>query len=142
MDTNYARLNARYAAATALQRGSVHLENFSKAALRDKTTITLAEKVDIVVDDNPNTNALSPVTLKITMATGETYSETISKVLGHPSKPLNRKTHLTKFETNCKHATMPIPKVNQKHLIRMVDQLEDLTDVRQVLDLITGAWPG
>jgi len=34
---------------------------------------------------------------------------------------------------------MPPPAVNQKHLIRMVDQLEDLTDVRQILDLIAGA---
>jgi 2-methylcitrate dehydratase PrpD len=139
MDANYARLNARYAAAIALQRGSVHLDDFVETALQDKATITLAEKVNIVVDDNPDPNALSPVTLKITASTGATYSKTIDTVLGHPSKPLDRKTHLTKFETNCKYATMPPPAVNQKHLIRMVDQLEDLTDVRQILDLIAGA---
>ena len=139
MDANYARLNARYAAAIALQRGSVHLDDFVETALQDKATITLAEKVNIVVDDNPDPNALSPVTLKITASTGATYSKTIDTVFGHPSKPLDRKTHLTKFETNCKYATMPPPAVNQKHLIRMVDQLEDLTDVRQILDLIAGA---
>jgi len=142
MDTNYARLNVRYVAAVALQRGYVRLEDFSRNALQDEITTALAKKIDIVIDKNPNPNALSPVALKINMIDGAVYNKVIDTVLGHPSKPLDRKKHLTKFETNCKYATMPPPTANQKHLIRMVDQLEDLTDVRQVLDLITGAWPG
>ena len=139
MDTNYARLNIRYVAAVALQRGSVQLEDFYKDALQKETTIALAKSIDVAVDNNPNPNALSPVALKINMTDGKSYSKVIDRVLGHPSKPLDRTAHLTKFKTNCNHAIMPPAEETQNHLIRIVDQLENLTDLRKILDLTAGA---
>ena len=65
MDVNYARLCCRYVAASALLRGRVVPEDFQPAALRDPDILELARRVDVIVDGNPDPNALVPVTVEI-----------------------------------------------------------------------------
>jgi aconitate decarboxylase len=60
MTQAYARLCLQYVGAVCLRRGTVGLEEFSAAALTDPQTLTLARRLQIVVDDNPDPNALLP----------------------------------------------------------------------------------
>jgi aconitate decarboxylase len=70
MTVNYARLCVRYVAARALLNDGVTVEDFRDDALADSASLELARRVDVQVDDNPDPNALSPVTVEIEMRDG------------------------------------------------------------------------
>ena len=60
MDINYARLCACFAAARVLISGNLVYEDFSESGRQDPDTLSVARRVHIEVDDNPDPNALTP----------------------------------------------------------------------------------
>ncbi len=82
MSVNYARLCARFVTARALLSGTVGLADFAPDALHDRTSLDLADKIDIGIDANPGTNALTPITVEITLDSGSSHSVTVQDVYG------------------------------------------------------------
>ena len=101
MDVNYARLCCRYVAACALLRGRVGPEDFRPDAMRNPDTLALARRVDLVVDGNPDPNALVPVTVEIALRDGRSETERVEVMYGHPARPMTRAAQLDKFRRNC-----------------------------------------
>lgn len=134
MDVNYARLCCRYVAATALLRGRVGHEDFRPSALRNPDILTLARRMDMVVDGNPDPNALVPVTVEITLCDGRKETERIEVMYGHPSRPMTRADQLGKFRNNCETAARPIPPDAAERVISAVARLESLPDVTALVD--------
>ena len=60
MDINYARRCACFAAARVLISGNLVYEDFSESGRQDPDTLSVARRVHIEVDDNPDPNALTP----------------------------------------------------------------------------------
>ena len=134
MDVNYARLCCRYVAASALLRGRVVPEDFRPAALRDPDTLELARRVDVIVDGNPDPNALVPVTVEITMRDGRSETERIDVMYGHPGRPMTRTAQIEKFRRNCAAAARPIAPEAAERVIAAVARLESLSDVTALVD--------
>ena len=134
MDANDARLCCRYVAASALLRGRVGLEDFRADALRDPDTLGLARRVDVVLDDNPDPNALVPVTVDITLRDGRTESERVEVMYGHPARPMTRTAQLEKLRSNCAAAANPISCEKVERIIAAVARLESLPDVTTLVD--------
>ena len=134
MDVNYARLCCRYTAAVALLRGGVGLDDFRPAALRDSDALALARRVDMVADDNPNPNALVPVTVEITLRDGRSETERIDVMYGHPTRPMTRAAQLDKFRGNCERAASPIAPEAAERIIAAVARLDSLPDVTAIID--------
>ena len=134
MDVNYARLCCRYVAACALLRGRVGPEDFSPDAMRDPDTLALARRVDVVVDGNPDPNALVPVTVEIALRDGRSETGHIEVMYGHPARPMNRGAQLDKFRRNCAAAARPVPPEAVERLIAAVARLESLPDVSALVD--------
>ena len=134
MDVNYARLCCRYVAACALLRGRVGSEDFLPDALRDPDTLDLARRVDVVVDGNPDPNALVPVTVEISLRDGRGETERVEVMYGHPARPMTRGAQLDKFRRNCEAAARPIPPEAAERVIAAVARLESLPDVRALVD--------
>ena len=133
MDVNYARLCCRYVAASALLRGGVVPEDWP-AALRDADILELSRRVDVTVVDNPDPNALVPVTVEITLRDGRSETERIEVMYGHPARPMTRTAQLEKFRRNCESAVRPIAPEAAKRVIAAVARLESLPDVTALVD--------
>lgn len=138
MEINYARLNGQYAAAVMLRRGFIGIDDFTVEAIRDPGSVALARKVAITIDDNPDPNALSPVEVDIHMADGTKLSRRIVTVYGNPAKPMTREAHLGKFRRNWAAAACGLAEADGKTMVATVDALEDVSDIRRLIDLATG----
>jgi len=134
MDVNYARLCCRYVAARALLRGRVGHEDFLPDAMRDRESLDLAHRVDMIVDANPDPNALVPVTVEIALRDGRSATERVEVMYGHPEQPMTRAAQLDKFRRNCEAAARPIPPAAAERVIAAVARLESLPDVSGLVD--------
>ena len=134
MDVNYARLCCRYVAARALLRGRVGHEDFRPDAIRDSASLELARRVDMVVDANPDPNALVPVNVEIALRNGRSATERVEVMYGHPERPMTRAAQLDKFRRNCEAAARPIPAEAAERIIAAVARLESLPDVGALVD--------
>ena len=138
MEISYARLNGQYAASIMLQKRFIDIDDFTIDAIRNKGSLDLARKVHIKIDDNPDPNALSPVEVEIRMENGEKFFKRLDTVYGNPNKPLTRDAHLAKFRRNWKASAISLPIEDGEEIIKIIDNLEEVEDIRVLLDLATG----
>ena len=138
MEISYARLNGQYAAAIMLQKNFIDIDDFTIEAIRNKSSLELARKISIEIDGNPDPNALSPVEVEIKMEDGEKFFKRIDTVYGNPNKPLTRDAHLAKFRRNWKAAAISLSAKKGEELIDNIDCLEEVEDIRRLIDLATG----
>jgi len=139
MAANYARLCGAYVSACALLRGELGIDDFSDERRRDPARLALGRCITVVVDGNPDPNALTPVSVTIRLHDGRTFSRTIDTVYGNPARPMSREAHLNKFRRNFAAALNPLPAENADHLIALLDRLEDVGDVRRLGELLQPA---
>ena len=136
MTVNYARLSVPYAGACALLGGGLSAEDFTPDALRDPRRLALAQSVSVELDGNPDPNALTPLTVSLTLRGGQTLSTVLDSVYGSPAKPMSREAHLRKFRDNCAAAVIPRPRDDVERLIALTDALPEVGDVRALVDLV------
>ena len=72
------------------------------------------------------------------MEDGEKFFKRIDTVYGNPNKPLTRDAHLAKFRRNWKAATISLSAEKGEELINNIDCLEEVEDIRSLIDLATG----
>ena len=137
MAINYARLCAAYVAACALLRGTIGIEDFRDEAYRDAETHALAQRMSMIVCDEGDLNALTPVEIEVALKSGARHATTIGTVYGNPKKPMSREAHLAKFRRNAASARVPVSPASAERLIELIDDLESVQDVRQLVDQIT-----
>jgi 2-methylcitrate dehydratase PrpD len=138
MEISYARLNGQFAASIMLQKRFIDIDDFTIDAIRNKSSLDLARKVHIKIDDNPDPNALSPVEVEIRMENGEKFFKRLDTVYGNPNKPLTRDAHLAKFRRNWKASAISLPIEGGEEIIKIIDNLEEVEDIRALIDLATG----
>ncbi|MGI9433918.1 MAG: MmgE/PrpD family protein [Geminicoccaceae bacterium] len=136
MEANYARLSAPYVLASALIKGSVDVDDFRADALQQEARLALGRRIDVEIDDNPDKNALTPVTVAIMLNNRNRHEITMDVVYGNPAKPMTRDAHLGKFRRNWGNAARALPTADGERLIDTVDHLENVADVRALVDLM------
>jgi 2-methylcitrate dehydratase PrpD len=134
---NYARLCMSFIGAKVLLNGTIDLADYRGDALTDPETHRIAQRIRMIADDNPDPNALLPVTVTIVLTNGETLEWRCEAMLASPSRRLTREQHLTKFRRCCDFAHAPIGKRQQDALIEAVDNLEHLSDVESLSRLLS-----
>ena len=134
MTTNYARLCAQYVTAHALYHDGIGVDAYDDNALTHPGTNDLARRISIIINDNPDPNALSPVALTVTLRTGIHHEITVQDVYGSPANPMSHEAHLVKFRRNCAAAPRPLPSRQVEILIDMIENLESLEEVTALMD--------
>ena len=137
MEANYARLSAPYVLASALISGRLGIDDFAPEALANDDRLDLGRRISIEIEDNPNKNALTPVTVEVVLKDGRTHRITMDVVYGNPAKPMTRDAHLDKFRRNWALAAHPLTADNGERLINMIDALEDISDVADCVNLMS-----
>lgn len=136
MAPSYARLCLPYVAATALLRGTVGVEDFEPASIADPARLELAVRIRVLRDANPSLNALAPQRVEISLTDGRELALDLPAVLGAPGRPLDRDQHLAKFRRAATSGLRPMSSVGVERLIQLVDDLEQLDDVRRLVDAL------
>jgi 2-methylcitrate dehydratase PrpD len=136
MDVNYARLCTPYVAARALLNDFVGVEDFAADARGDAASQALARRIELVATSNPDANALTPVTVEVVLHDGGRHAIELDTVYGNPAKPLSHHDHLAKFRRNAGAAARPLPEGAAERLIDRVEDLERLSEVSDLVDLL------
>ena len=136
MSTNYARLCAAYVTAHALRHEGIGVDAYDDGNLSNPDSQDLARRIQINIDDNPDPNALVPVTVTITLKNGAKHIVTVQDVYGSPANPMSHEAHLAKFRKNCAAAPHPIGAERAEALIDQVEDLESLDEVTRLVDLM------
>ncbi len=134
MDTNYARLCARFVAARALIAGNVTSEDFDSEGLRDSNALELAQRIEIAADNNPDPNALSPIELEIEYCDDQLALIKIETVYGHPDKPMSRAGWLEKFRRNWRRSAVQLSDEVCESVIAQIDSLPSVDDAATLID--------
>ena len=137
MTAGYARLCLQYVGAVCLRRGNVGLDDFTPAALADPATLTLACRLEVIDDGNPDPNLLVPQHVEIDLADGRTVACAVNSVLGSPQRPLSPDAARAKF-TECWRAVPDLGQDRGTALWSAISDLETLDDVRILAALTHG----
>ena len=128
--SNYAKLCLPFVVGTYLARGRVDVPDFASAEMRDDPAVhALASRVRVVLDDNPDQNAIVPQRIVIHLKDGAEHAITIDAIYGHPKAELTETENLDKFTRNCSYAQPPIAAELQDQLIALISDWEKVEDV-------------
>jgi 2-methylcitrate dehydratase PrpD len=136
-EANYAKLCLRFVAGCFLARGHVDVPDFRGTALTDPQVHAYAAKVDVVLDTNPDPNALDPQTITVRLTSGAQHAITLPHVFGHPAVPLTDAQNEEKFRRCAGYGRIPLP--DPDPLIAAVTGIADLPDIAVLPRLTTGA---
>ncbi len=126
MQVNYARLCLQYTGALALTSGTVDVTDFHAERLSDPQLHALGRRIDVVIDDNPDPNALGPQQIIAHVRDGRELTVDVPHTLGSPERPLTREQYLAKFRRCLTLGTHALPDDAGERIIALVDRLEDL----------------
>ncbi|MCB2106805.1 MAG: MmgE/PrpD family protein [Rhodobacteraceae bacterium] len=136
-EPNYSKLCIPFVAARTLMTGGVLQDDFTPEILNDPATHALAEKVTVILDDNPDLNAFGPQTITVRLASGAIHEITIERAIGDPRNPLPRERQIEKFWRCWDLAAKPLPRENGERLIERIDHLDSVESVGELVGLVT-----
>ena len=97
MTPAYARLCLPFLTALMLRDGRIDPRFFTPDSFADPMLRALGDRLTLVIDDNPDPNALSPQRFSLTLASGKTRVIATPATLGSPTNPLSRPAHAAKL---------------------------------------------
>lgn len=136
MQTSYARLCLPFLLGTVLLDGKVGLSAYAPEKLADPRLAAFAPHLQLLPNDCNDPNALVPQSLRVTLHDGSVLHSHRNAAIGSPQRPLSRDQQLEKFHHCLDHAARPFQAQHRSTLISHIDHLEDIADVRQLVDLL------
>lgn len=96
MSAEYARLCLQFVAPQMIGHGLVDPRHFVPKVFASQAARTHADLVHIVLDDNPDPNAMAPQTIELMLRDGRNFRREIVTPLGSPGNELSRDAQLHK----------------------------------------------
>jgi 2-methylcitrate dehydratase PrpD len=123
--------------ATALARHRATLDDFTETAIKSPDILGLTGKTDVQIDHEFDRGdvGIEPARVRVTMKDGAVFTEQVDFPTGAPSRPLSFADIERKFHSLLEHAGQPISPANAQQLVETVARLEELEDVRDLLNL-------
>ncbi|QIG53603.1 MmgE/PrpD family protein [Altererythrobacter sp. BO-6] len=97
MSPAYARLCLEYIVARMLLDRTIDPVRFTDAFIGEDDVAALAQRIECVVDDNPDPNALGPQTVTVTLKDGTKMQRFVDAPLGAPGHPLSAAQRIDKI---------------------------------------------
>jgi 2-methylcitrate dehydratase PrpD len=133
MSANYARLCFQFVGALALANGAVSIDDFTASALADQRIHELGHRIAVVIDKNPDPNALAPQTVVIRLKDGGEHRVEVPHTLGSPERPLTRLQHLEKFRRCLQSGVTALSAAAADHVIALVEDLDTLDNTNALI---------
>jgi 2-methylcitrate dehydratase PrpD len=138
-EANYAKLCLRYVAGAWMARGQVDVPEFrGREVLSDPAIHAHAAKVELILDDNPDENALDPQRFVFELTDGRREEITLPQVFGHPRAALTAAQNRAKFDRCVTYGARGLRDGQADALAERVQGLEDVDDVAVLARLTIG----
>ena len=131
-----AQFSIPWAVAVALAYGKVGLDAFTEQAIKDRTILSLSNKVTPRLDESLNKRGVTPAIVEIKNKDGRVYSKRVDNPYGSPENPMDMDAIGEKFRDCASHAERPMRKDNVEKIIQLVSQFQTVSDVGQVARLL------
>lgn len=136
MEASYARLCLPFLLGTVLLDGRVGLAAYAPERLADPRLAAFAGKVALAPNGCDDPNALVPQSMAVTLRDGRVLHAHRDAAIGSPQRPLSRERQLEKFHHCLDHAIRPFDATRRNDLLSHLDRLQDIDDVRRLVDLL------
>ncbi len=131
-----AQFNIQYAAANAVLRRSCKLIHYEEEFIRDPGIYKIIDKVHPQPDRELDKRGNIAMDMELTTKDGKKYFESIDSPKGFPGNPLTKEEHLESFRDCLDFAKKPLPAGNAEEIVKMVNTLERVDDVRNLISLL------
>ena len=132
-----AQFSIPYTVSVAIAKKNVFIDDFFEEKIKgDTQVLQLANKVRVVVDQEPIAKGLTPCVVDIKTKDGKVYSERIEILRGDPRKPVSMEEVAQKFRRCAAFSAKPLSKENIEAIIRTVSNLESVADVSSIVSLV------
>jgi 2-methylcitrate dehydratase PrpD len=125
-----------WAAATALVKGKVTLEDFTEEAIKNKAVLKAAQKITAQFVPEMTRHGVGPGRVKIVMKDGTEYTEEVKHHLGSVERPMTFTDCATKFRDCAASSIKPLNDSTIDMVIDMVGRLESLDDATVIIRLL------
>lgn len=124
-----AKFSVPFCTAAALVQGSVGLDSFGEARLRDPAILSLARKIDFEQPVGAETWRGDAGTMDIDLLDGRQFSAALMQANGTPDAPLSDNDLWRKFIDCAARAAVPLPPLQAEDLAARILALEKCPDV-------------
>lgn len=134
MQPAYARLCLAFVAPMMIRHRTIDPARFTAENFRDPQTAADAAKIHVILDDNPDPNALSPQEIVLELKDGSTLRQIVDIPFGSPLRPLSRADELTKAGQCFAAAAFDR---DPEDLFSIVEQSHPFPDSRDIVQTVT-----
>ena len=132
-----AQFSLPYTIAVAMVRRDVFIDDFLEEKIKgDTRVLQLAQKVRVVVDQEPIGKGLTPCVVGIKTKNGKLYSERVEILRGDPRKPVSIEKVAEKFRKCADFSAKPLPQENLAEVISLVSHLETIPNVSELVKVV------
>jgi 2-methylcitrate dehydratase PrpD len=138
--TNDAKRSIPFNVAVAALKGKVSFQDFTPEGLRDPKVLKVAQKVRWVpapeFDEESFTkkgNQLPPGKVAVTDRQGRTFTKRTDYPYGHHLNPIKYDDLVEKFRDCLAYSPRPIPEQDREFVIEKILHLEEVADIREIL---------
>lgn len=131
-----AQFSIPWGASVAISRGAPGLKDYTAEAIQSQDILDITAKVVIETDTSLNSTGLEPVRMTAYLKDGsvkEVYTDTAT---GSPDQPISFEQSEVKFRMLVDSAEKRISKENEDKVIAMVKDLENISDIRDLIRLL------
>jgi 2-methylcitrate dehydratase PrpD len=136
-----AQFSTYYKLANAVIRRRSSAKEYTMEAIRDEEVLKLAQKVELTLSPEFDTESHSEsggkLVIKTTRENG-IFSTDIHPHKGRPENPMSWEDMLEKYQNGASMCVKPITQMNLSTLANMVKTLEQVDNVNQMMRLIVG----
>ncbi len=132
-----AQFSVPWTVATTLLKGKVTVENFTEKAIKNKAVLRTARKITARLEPDMNRHGVGPGRVTIVMKDGAEYTEEVEHFLGSMERPMTYEDCAAKFRECAAGSIKPLPGDTVDKVIEMIGQLEQLDEVREIIELLS-----
>jgi 2-methylcitrate dehydratase PrpD len=131
-----AQFSYQYTVANALVRGRFGIEDIMPEMISDPEVLSIAEKVHPRVNNDLVKEGLGATIVRILTKEGREYFKKVNYRRGSKQVPLSREEIIDKFQYCVGFSAGHLPDGTSERIIRMIDELERVTDMEELIQLM------
>jgi 2-methylcitrate dehydratase PrpD len=135
-----AQFSLPYAAATALMKRKVFLDDFTEEQIRNPDVLRVAQRVDCLVDpglDEKYPASVTPAVVEVRAKRGKVFSRMVVERRGSPTNPLTMEEIEEKFHRCARFARNPVAEDRVGEILNFLREMESQEDVTGILPLFS-----
>ncbi|MEP0391837.1 MAG: MmgE/PrpD family protein [Erythrobacter sp.] len=134
MEAAYARLCLSCIAPMMIRQGRIDPTLFTERHFSVPEALLDAQKVNVVLNDNPDPNALGPQRIVLELKDGRVFEQDVIVPFGSPDRPLSREDEIAKAKLSFTAARFAC---DESSMFAVFDASDETTSFAEIVELFT-----